>query len=145
MTAAVVQTILKQRYRLESQLGRGAMGEVWRATDLELSSDCAVKIMRDSADPTALELFSREQNVLAELRSPHIVQINDRGVFDSPDGKRPFFVMPLLPGSTLAELIKASGSRITAEWLVEVLKQVCRGLQSAHGRKIYHRDLKPSN
>ena len=119
------------------------MGEVWRARDLHVGADCALKIMLDNANPTALDLFNREQAVLADLQSPHIVPIYDRGFVEGDDGKQPFFVMPLLRGKTLAELIK--GNRITPEWLADVLRQVCRGLQAAHVRKIYHRDLKPSN
>ena len=143
MSAASALITLKGRYQLVARIGRGGMGEVWQARDLLIGGDCAVKIMRDNANPAVLDLFSREQAVLAELQSAHIVAIYDRGFLEGDAGKQPFFVMPLLRGKTLAELIK--GNRITPEWLVEVVRQVCRGLQAAHGRKIYHRDLKPGN
>ena len=123
MAAAPGQKILKGRYRLVGPIGRGGMGDVWRALDTELGSDCAVKIMRDSADTAALDLFTREQQVLAELRSPHVVSIYDRGTLEENGNVHPFFVMPLLQGSTLAALIKESSNRITVEWLVDIIRQ----------------------
>jgi serine/threonine protein kinase len=136
--------ILKNRYQLVAPIGGGGMGEVWRASNIENGFDCAIKMMRDTPDAGALEHFNKEQSVLAELRSPHIVQIYDIGVLDNG---RPYFVMPLLHGSTLADLLKDSSDRITQEWVVDVGRQICRGLQAAHESKgkIYHGDLKPAN
>jgi eukaryotic-like serine/threonine-protein kinase len=59
--------------------------------------------------------------------------------------KKPFFVMPLLPGATLAKLIETSSSRLTVERVVAIITQVCRGLQAAHEKGLVHRDIKPSN
>ena len=145
MSPAGTPRILKNRYELIAPINRGGMGEVWKARDQELSAECAVKIMRDNADARLWDLFNREQNVLAELHSPHIVRIYDRGTFDDGAGTRPFYVMPLLPGMSLAEIISKTSDRITVEWLLDIIRQICRGLQAAHGRDIYHRDLKPSN
>jgi serine/threonine protein kinase len=135
---------LKGRYELKESLGHGGMGVVYRAYDTVLKCDVAVKTIRDTPDPTALQLFYRECEVLAALNHPNIVQILDLGEFEQEGEKRPYFVMPLLPGATLDRLIKGTG-QLTIERSVDVLTQVCRGLGAAHERGLIHRDLKPGN
>ena len=121
MSPAPTPRTLKQCYQLLYLIRRGGMGEVWKALDLELRTDCAVKLVRDT-DPAALDLFGREQSVLAELRSPHIVSIYDRGIFEDGSASHPFFVMPLLQGMSLADIIAQSSERITVDWLLEVVR-----------------------
>ncbi len=121
------------------------MGVVYRAIDLKTKSFVALKTMRDVSDPTAVELFSKEWSVLASISHPNIVDIRDVGEIEERGQKKPFFVMPLLPGVTLSKLIETSSPRLTVERVVGIIDQVCRGLQAAHEHGLVHRDIKPSN
>ena len=133
------------RYELQEQLGEGGMGVVWRALDVKTGSHVAIKLMKDISDPVAVELFTKEWRALAEISHPNIVEVRDVDVIDENRQKKPFFVMPLLRGSTLADLIADASARLTLERIVEITSHVCRGLQAAHQRGLVHRDLKPSN
>jgi serine/threonine protein kinase len=141
----VGQARVADRYELKDVLGEGGMGVVFRAYDIKTKSMVALKTMRDVSDPLAVELFSKEWTVLASISHPNIVDIRDVGEIDENGRKKPFFVMPLLPGTTLAKLIETSSSRLTVERVVGIMAQVCRGLQAAHERGLIHRDIKPSN
>jgi serine/threonine protein kinase len=141
----VSQVLIAGRYEIKEPLGEGGMGVVYRAIDIKTKSYVALKTMRDISDPVAVELFSKEWSVLAGLSHPNIVDIRDVGEIDDHGQKKPFFVMPLLPGSTLAKLIETSSTRLTVERVVAVMSQVCRGLQAAHEQGLVHRDIKPSN
>jgi serine/threonine-protein kinase len=121
------------------------MGVVFRAYDVKTKSLVALKTMRDVSDPLAVDLFSKEWSVLASISHPNIVDIRDVGEIEENGQKKPFFVMPLLPGTTLRKLIETSSSRLTVERVVGIIAQVCRGLQAAHERGLVHRDIKPSN
>jgi len=133
------------RYELQEQLGEGGMGVVWRALDIKTGSAVAIKLMKDISDPVAVDLFTKEWRALAEISHPNIVEVRDVDVIEENRQKKPFFVMPLLRGSTLADLISNASARLTLERTVEITSHVCRGLQAAHQRKLVHRDLKPSN
>ena len=121
------------------------MGVVWRALDIKTGSYVAVKVMKDISVPVAVELFTKEWRALAEMCHPNIVDVRDVDVIEENRQKKPFFVMPLLRGATLAELIADSSARLTVARIVEIITQVCRGLQAAHQCGLVHRDLKPSN
>lgn len=121
------------------------MGVVWRALDVKTGSAVAIKLMKDITDPVAVELFTKEWKALAEISHPNIVEVRDVDVIEENRQKKPFFVMPLLRGSTLADLIASASARLTLERVVEITTHVCRGLQAAHQRGLVHRDLKPSN
>ena len=133
------------RYELQDQLGEGGMGVVWRALDTKTGSYVAIKIMKDISDPVAVELFAKEWKALAEISHPNIVDVRDVDVIEENRQKKPFFVMPLLQGATLAELIADASARLTLGRIVEIFGQVCKGLQAAHLAGLVHRDLKPSN
>ena len=133
------------RYELQGQLGEGGMGVVWRALDVKTGSAVAIKLMKDMSDPVAVDLFTKEWRALAEISHPNIVEVRDVDVIEENGEKKPFFVMPLLHGTTLADLIANASARLTVERVVEIATHVCRGLQAAHQRGLIHRDLKPSN
>ncbi len=99
--------VLAGRYRLDTRLGAGGMGAIWRAEHLILKAPVAVKLLERDAPPDedTVARFLREAQAAAALRSPHVVQIIDYGV----DGRWPFIVMELLEGETLAQRIKRSG------------------------------------
>ena len=118
---------------------------VYRAFDTDLKREVALKTLRDGGDELALEMFRKECGVLASLNHPNIVDIYDVGQFEEDGIEKPYFVMPLLPGTTLDRIIKNEPQRLTVDRTVEIIAQTCRGLHAAHERGLIHRDLKPSN
>ena len=141
----IAPSLVADRYEIKELLGEGGMGVVYRAIDVKTKSSVAFKTMRDVSDPLAVELFSKEWSVLASISHPNIVDIRDVGEINENGLKKPFFVMPLLPGATLSKLIETSSSRLTVERVVAIITQICRGLQAAHEKGLVHRDIKPSN
>jgi serine/threonine-protein kinase len=123
------------------------MGVVYRAYDPTplMQREVAVKTLHELSDPLALKLFYKECGALKSISHPNIVEIYDIGEFDDEGHKRPFFVMPLLSGQTLEDLIRNASHRLTVDRVVEIVSQTCRGLQAAHDHGLVHRDLKPSN
>jgi serine/threonine protein kinase/cytochrome c-type biogenesis protein CcmH/NrfG len=136
---------LNGRYEIKEVLGQGGMGLVFRAWDATVKRDVALKTLRDAPTRAALQMFQKECGVLAAMSHPNIIEIFDIGEFEDDGTSKPYFVMPLLPGSTLDQLIKAASHRLTVERVVDMVCQVCRGLQAAHERGLVHRDIKPSN
>ena len=136
-------------YRLEEPLGKGGMGEVFRATHQMLARPAAVKLIRPellgSSSPDAarviVQRFRREAEAAASLRSPHSIGLYDFGV--SNDGTF-FLVTELLDGLDLETLVERFGP-LPPERCVHLLRQVCDSLQEAHTRGLVHRDIKPSN
>jgi serine/threonine protein kinase/tetratricopeptide (TPR) repeat protein len=135
------------RYEIKAKLGEGGMGVVFRAYDTapKMDREVAIKTLHEFADDMARELFYKECAALKSFSHPNIVEIFDMGEYEDAGHQRPFFVMPLLPGQTLDELIKTASHRLTVDRVVEIFAQTCRGLQAAHDRGLVHRDLKPSN
>ena len=134
--------VLAGRYRLESRLGQGGMGAIWRAEHLALGAPVAVKLIDREAvpDEDTLARFLREAKAAAALRSPHVVQIIDYGV----EGPVPFMVMELLEGETLAQRLKRA-RRLSRQETARVLTHIGRAVARAHEAGIVHRDLKPEN
>ena len=128
-------------YRLLNRIGKGAMGEVYRARDTRLGRDVAIKILPDSfaEDPERIARFEREARALASLNHANIATIH--GV-EEADGIRAL-VMELVEGETLAQFI-ARGP-ISIDRAITVARQICDALEAAHGKNIIHRDSKPSN
>jgi eukaryotic-like serine/threonine-protein kinase len=136
---------LAGRYEVRQILGQGGMGLVYRAYDAVVRREVAVKTILDIPDPASLQLFYKECDVLASMSHPNIVEIFDIGEFEEDGKKKPYFVMPLLPGTTLEFFIRKASHRLTVERTIDIISQTCRGLQAAHERGLVHRDLKPSN
>jgi serine/threonine protein kinase len=136
---------LAGRYEVREVLGKGGMGLVYRAYDTLIRREVAVKTILDIPDPASLQLFYKECDVLASMSHPNIIEIFDIGEFEEEGKKKPYFVMPLLPGATLDAFIRKASHRLTVERTVGIISQTCRGLQAAHERGLVHRDLKPSN
>jgi serine/threonine-protein kinase len=142
----VSSKVIGGRYRIENPpIGQGGMGVVHKAFDSVLKKFVAVKTVKGGVDPESLAMFEREWTVLTRLCHPNIIDILDIGEFVENGEKKPYFVMPLLPGTTLDRLIKRAGQRLTPERIVEIICQACKGLQAAHDQGLVHRDLKPSN
>lgn len=139
-------SIVAGRYRIENPpVGEGGMGVVYKAFDNITKRFVAVKTIRGAIDADSIEMFHKEWSVLARLCHPNIIDILDIGDFVENQGRQPYFVMPLLPGTTLDKLIKTSSRRLTPERTIEIICQACRGLQAAHDQGVVHRDIKPSN
>ena len=134
-------TLIAAKYRILAKLGAGGMGEVYRADDLNLNRQVAIKVMPDvfAGDPERLARFQREAKVLASLNHPNIAAIY--GV-EEADGKR-FLILELVEGETLAE--RLSKGPLPLEEALDVCGQIAEGLEGAHEKSIIHRDLKPSN
>ncbi|MET0794442.1 MAG: protein kinase [Polyangiaceae bacterium] len=135
-------TVILGRYRLDSVLGRGGMGSVWRAEHLQLRSPVAVKLLDSaiSGNEQMLARFMREAQSAASLRSPHVVQIFDYGIEEGTA----FIAMEMLQGESLADRI-ARLKQLPAEEVIRFLSQVLRAIGKAHESGIVHRDLKPDN
>jgi len=145
METPVTPRKLAGRYEVRQILGHGGMGLVYQAYDTVIRREVAVKTILDLPDPASLQLFYKECDVLASMSHPNIVEIFDIGEFEEEGKKKPYFVMPLLPGTTLETFIRQASHRLTVERTIEIISQTCRGLQAAHERGLVHRDLKPSN
>jgi len=136
-------------YQVGEMLGKGGMGEVYRATHRMLARPAAIKLIRpemigggnSTAGKLALKRFRREAEVAANLRSPHTVELYDFGVTDD---QTLYFVMELLEGMTLDALVREHGA-IPANRAIHILRQVCESLEEAHVRGLVHRDIKPAN
>lgn len=138
----VAGAILGGKVRLERELARGAMGEVWIGVHLALGVNVAVKFMDAQLAQTAeYASFEREARAAAQLRSEHAVRIYDHG---RTRGGRPYLVMEYLDGESLGTRLERIG-RLSAREVVESVCDVARALDEAHGRGIIHRDVKPHN
>ncbi len=132
-------------YNLEELLGRGGMGEVWKASHRLLARSAAIKLIRpDTLGSDArdwLRRFEREARATAGLRSPHTVDIYDYGTTE--DGTF-YYVMELLEGFDLETLVTEFGA-VPPERAIDILRQACHSLAEAHQGGLIHRDVKPAN
>lgn len=129
------------RYRLEELLSRGGMGEVWRGYDTTLGRPVAVKVLHAGvSDPDDRERFLREARAAAQLSHRHVVAVFDVGEWSG----RPFLVMELLDGRTLAAELTQRGP-LPVDEVRDLGAQTAAALQAAHGAGVVHRDIKPSN
>ena len=135
-------------YELVELIGRGGMGEVWRATHRLLARPAAIKLIRADvlgSNPRSREAivrrFEREAQDTATLDSPHTIAVYDFGITEAGDF---YYVMELLTGLSLERFVRDFGP-IEPARVVNVLRQVCHSLSEAHGRGLIHRDIKPAN
>ncbi len=135
-------SLLGGRYRIVALLGRGGMGEVYRATDLTLGQSVALKFLPEEAarDQRLLERFHGEVRVARQVSHPNVCRVYDIGEADGA----PFISMEYVDGEDLASLLTRIG-RLPADKAVETARKICAGLAAAHDRGIVHRDLKPHN
>ncbi|PYS32288.1 MAG: hypothetical protein DMG14_34905 [Acidobacteria bacterium] len=128
-------------YEITALLGKGGMGEVYRARDTKLKREIAIKILPEefSLDPDRVNRFQREAEVLASLNHPNIAAIHN---IEEANGSR-FLVLELVDGETLADRI-ARGS-IPVEEALGIAESISQALEAAHEKGIIHRDLKPAN
>ncbi|MBI5534030.1 MAG: protein kinase [Deltaproteobacteria bacterium] len=136
-------TIIAGKYRIESAIAKGGMGEVWIATNVILDSKVAIKVLlRSLVDSTeAAERLLREARAAARISHRNIVQVYDFGYIETGE---PFIVMELLRGENLSDrLVRAV--RLQAVQAVEIIIPITHALATAHAKGIIHRDLKPGN
>ncbi|WNG58413.1 protein kinase [Archangium gephyra] len=140
---ALIGQVLDGRYKIEDVLGQGGMGMVFSATQTSVQRPVAVKTLNPSlaAAPQFFERFRREAEIASRLRHPNVITIYDFG--RAPDGTC-YYVMELLEGESLRELVKRDGP-MTLRRAVDVIEQACRGLAHAHEQGAVHRDIKPHN
>jgi len=130
-------TLLNNRYRLQTELGRGGMGVVYRAHDTLLERDVAVKVLSDTAlGAESRARLLREAQAAARLNHSNIVSVYDAG----QAGGVPFIVMELVEGESLRDRRPQ-----TLEETLSLACQVCAALEHAHAHSVIHRDLKPEN
>ena len=128
-------------YEIQSAIGAGGMGEVYRARDTRLNRDVAIKILPASfsADPDRLQRFAQESRAAAALNHPNILSIFDIG----EDRGAPYVVSELLEGESLRERLRPGP--LASRKAIDYAQQVAKGLAAAHEKGIVHRDLKPEN
>jgi predicted Ser/Thr protein kinase len=135
-------TMLVERYRIVGLLGKGGMGEVYRADDLKLGQPVALKFLPDHllSDDAALARFHREVRVARQVSHKNVCRVYDIGELDG----RHFLSMEFIKGEELSSLLHRIG-RLPGDKAIQIARQICAGLAAAHDVGVLHRDLKPSN
>ena len=135
-------SLIAGRYRLLALLGRGGMGEVYRADDLTLDQPVALKFLPSGvdSDPDRLAQFHAELRIARQVSHKNVCRLYDLG---DADGRR-FLTMEYVDGEDLASLLRRIG-RIPQDKAIDIARQLCAGLAAAHERGVLHRDLKPAN
>ena len=128
------------RYEIRSELGRGGFGIVYRAHDPVMQREVAIKVLTALDDPSLLDRFRREAGTTGKLQHKNIVTVYDYGEHEG----QPFFVMELLEGSTLKDVIDRKVP-LSLYRRVYIMTQIAEGLQYAHQKQVIHRDIKPAN
>ena len=134
--------MLLGRYRVVAPLGKGGMGEVYRADDLKLGQPVALKFLPERAldDPAAEERLLGEVRTARQVAHPNVCRVYDA----AEAGGRHFISMELIDGEDLQSLLRRIG-RLPSDKALQIARQLCAGLAAAHDRGILHRDLKPAN
>jgi hypothetical protein len=146
-------TVVAGRYRMVGLLGRGGMGEAYRADDLKLGQAVALKFLPEplERDPARLERFLNEVRLSLRVTHPNVCRVFDIGQIDEPAAesggaavRQQFISMEYVDGEDLASLLRRIG-RLPEDKAVEIARQLCAGLAAAHDEGVLHRDLKPAN
>src|SRR5271155_1338620 len=134
--------LLASRYRIIALLGKGGMGEVYRADDLTLGQQVALKFLPDEAarDLGLLERFKNEVRIARRVSHPNVCRVYDVGDVEG----HTFFTMEYVDGEDLASLLRRIG-RLPEDKALDIARQLCAGLAAAHAKGVLHRDLKPAN
>ncbi|MCA9694705.1 MAG: serine/threonine protein kinase [Myxococcales bacterium] len=135
--------IINNRYKITEVIGEGGMGVVYEAYDMQVERDVAIKLVRRECltDRTFLTRFRRELEVTSQFRHPSTIRVYEHG--ETPDG-RPYMVMELLTGRSLAETLERDGT-VPEMVALGYARQIAESLSEAHENEIFHRDLKPDN
>ena len=135
-------TVLAGRYRIAGLLGRGGMGEVYRATDLTLGQAVALKFLPETLarDDRALARFYNEVRIARQVTHPNVCRVYDIGQVEGQH----YISMEFVDGEDLASLLRRIG-RLPVDKAAETARKLCAGLAAAHERGVLHRDLKPAN
>lgn len=141
-SAFVPGTVLAGHYRIVALLGRGGMGEVYRADDLQLGESVALKFLppRLTHDPVALDRLRKEVRTARGITHPNVCRIHDMGEAEG----QAFISMEYVDGEDLSVALKRMG-RPSEEKAIEITHQICLGLAAVHDAGVIHRDLKPAN
>jgi serine/threonine protein kinase len=138
---------LAARYRIVSPLGKGGMGEVYRAEDMKLGQTVALKFLPQSLakNAEALAQFTREVRLTRQISHPNVCRVFDLGeISDASGNLHTFLTMEFVDGEDLASLMRRIG-RLPRDKALDIAHQMCAGLAAAHDQEIIHRDLKPAN
>jgi hypothetical protein len=135
-------TLVANRYRVVARLGKGGMGEVFRADDLILGQTVALKFLPDTAtnNPNLLARFYDEVRIARQVTHPNVCRVHDIGELNG----QPYLSMAYVDGEDLGALLRRIG-RLPADKATEFSRKLCAGLASAHAQGVLHRDLKPAN
>jgi serine/threonine-protein kinase len=135
-------TLLGQRYRVVSLLGRGGMGEVYRANDLLLGQAVALKFLpvQWTSDENRLARFRNEVRIARQVSHPNVCRVYDIGEVEGST----YLSMEYVDGEERASLLRRIG-RLPQDKALEIARQLCAGLAAAHDKGVLHRDLKPGN
>jgi len=135
-------TVLAGRYRIAGLLGRGGMGEVYRATDLTLGQAVALKFLPEatSRDERALARFYNEVRIARQVTHPNVCRVHDVGQIQAMH----YISMEFVDGEDLGSLLRRIG-RLPVDKAIETARKICAGLGAAHEKGVLHRDLKPAN
>ncbi len=134
-------TLVAGRYRIIAVLGKGGMGEVYRADDLSLEQQVALKFLPETAtDEATLERFRNEVRIARRISHPNVCRVYDIGEAEH----QIFLSMEYIDGEDLGSLLRRIG-RISGDKAAEIARKICAGLAAAHAQGVLHRDLKPAN
>lgn len=156
-----IGTVIHDKWIVLEFVAKGGMGEVYRAHQVNLKRDVAIKVISrewllsfqgdDEELDTALKRFRREVEAMASIRHPCVIQVYDHGLFTPPDGKEAleFIAMEFVPGATLRDTMTESGfdpeDESAGRWIRHTFLPLLEGVEAIHAGGIVHRDLKPEN